>query len=128
MRILRLPEEVAWLSQMARITQQILAKIWDDAAIEPRMTEKMSDWLLEVLSPLPTAWRDSVVMDKNEHVEEPSKFVLLQLTNIGLTLAAANRKEAFAKWADRRLIKPLLPANALLVDEISQFIGPCIAK
>ncbi len=128
MNVLRLPEEVAWFSQMAHTTQQLLAQIWDDAAIELGMGEKMSDWVLDVLSPLPTAWRESIVLAKEEAIEAPTKFALLQLINTGLILTDADRKEAFAKWADRRLIKPLLPANASLVDEISQFIGPRIAK
>jgi hypothetical protein len=128
MKILRLPDEVGWFSHMAHASKNLLAQIWNDGAIQPVMAEKMSDWVLDVLCPLPTAWQESIVLAKEEDTERPTKFVLIQLISIGLTLTDTVRKEAYAKWTNKRLVKPLLQANVLMVDEVSQFIGSLIAK
>lgn len=128
MKMLRLPEEVFWFSQLAQTSKQILAQIWDDTTIAPDMAESMSDWVIDVLSPLPTAWQESVVLAHEENIEEATKLTLLHLINLGLTLTDRDKRDAYTKWADKSLIQPLLPANASLVDELSQFIGPRIAK
>ena len=128
MKMLRLPEEVFWFSQLAQASKELLAQIWEDATIVPEMAEKMSDWIIDVLSPLPTAWQESVVLAHKENIEEATKFTLLHLVNLGLTLPDRDKREAYTKWVDRTLIQPLLPANASLVDELSQFMGPRIAK
>ena len=36
--------------------------------------------------------------------------------------------QAYATWAEQRLIRPLLQANASLVDEVSKRIQPVVSK
>lgn len=128
MKILRLPEEIVWFSNMAHTTLKLLIQIWNDLDVNVEMVEKMSDWVLDVLSPLPAAWQESIVLVKEESIEEGTKFVISQLINVGLHLTEIDRKEAFAKWIDQRLIEPLLPANNFLIDEIAQSTASLISN
>jgi len=127
-KILRLPEEVVWFSNMAHVTRQLLIQVWDDSNVNIEMVEKISDWVLNVLSPLPTAWQESIILVKDEEIEVATKFVISQLIYAGLRITETDRKEAFSKWIDQRLIKPLLPVNAFLIDEIAKSTSPIISK
>jgi len=127
-KMLCLPEEGFWFSQLAQVTKQLLEQTWGDTTITPEMAEKMSDWVINVLCPLPTSWQESVVLNQEDNIEKETEFTLIQLLNLGIPLTDDVRRTAFATWADKRLIQPLLPANVSLVDEVSQFIGPRIAK
>ena len=64
MKLLRVPEDDEWLSQMIYAAQQILNKLWGDSTIEIQMAEKISDWVFDVLAPLPMSWRESIIQVK----------------------------------------------------------------
>ena len=128
MKLIRVPEEVEWLAQIHNTVRQLLDKIWGDSTIKIELAEKMSDWVFDVLAPLPTEWRESIVQDKEGDITEQTKSVLLLFSRTGGTLADEERRRAFAAWADRCLIMPLLPANASVVDEMSQIIQAFAAK
>ena len=128
MKLLRVPEEGEWLSQMIHAALQILEKIWGDSTIAIDMAEKISDWIFDVLAPLPMAWRESIVQVNEENIEELTKSVLLLFLKRSITLKDATRMQAYAAWADRRLIRPLLLANESLVDELSKTMQPVVSK
>ena len=128
MKLLRVPEEMEWLSQVYNVARQMLDKIWGDSTIEIRMAEKMSDWIFDVFAPLPTAWVESVVLAEKENITELTKSTLLVFIDGSIILADTERRQAFATWVDQRLIGPLLLANTSLVGEISQSIPAVVSK
>ena len=128
MKLLRVPEEGEWLSQMIYAARQILDKIWGDSTIAIEMAEKISDWVFDVLAPLPVDWRESIVQVNEENIAELTKSVLLLFLNRSTTFTDATRMQAYATWAEQRLIRPLLQANASLVDEVSNRIQPVASK
>ena len=128
MKLIRVPEEAEWLAQIHNTVRQLLDKIWGDSTIEIGMAQKMSDWVFDVLAPFPTEWRESIVQAKEGDIAEQTKSVLLLFIRTGGTLADEERRQAFAAWADRRLVMPLLLANTLVVDELSQIIQAVVSK
>ncbi|MBE0530052.1 MAG: hypothetical protein IH626_04435, partial [Rhodospirillales bacterium] len=126
-KILRFPDEGTWFWQMAEATRWVISQIWTDATIGPKMAESVSDWVLDMLAPLPTSWQDSV-MATEEEVNDPTKIMLLQFISLGMTLKGINQREAYAKWVDRRLVQPLLMANLYVVEELSLIIGRNVSK
>ena len=128
MKLIRVPEEMEWLSQVYHAARQILDKIWGDSTIEISMAEKMSDWIFDALAPVPTAWVGSVVQAERENIAELTKSAFLLFINGSMILADIGRRQAFAAWIDQRLIRPLLLANASLVDEISQSIQSAMSR
>ena len=103
-------------------------KIWGDSTIAIEMAEKISDWVFDVLAPLPVDWRESIVQVNEENIAELTKSVLLLFLNRSTTFTDATRMQAYATWAEQRLIRPLLQANASLVDEVSNRIQPVASK
>ena len=128
MKLIRVPEEVEWLSQIHHTVRQILDKIWGDSTIKIEVAEKMSDWVFDALAPLPTEWRESIVQAKEGDITEQTKSVLLLFIRTGGALVDEERRQAFAAWADRCLIMPLLLANVSVVDEMSQLIQAFVSK
>ena len=128
MKLLRVPEDDEWLSQMINAAQQILNKLWGDSTIAIHMAEKISDWVFDVLAPLPMSWRESIIQVNEENIAELTKSVLLLFLNRSTTFTDATRMQAYATWAEQRLIRPLLQANASLVDEVSNRIQPVVSK
>ena len=128
MKLLRVPEDDEWLSQMIYAAQQILNKLWGDSTIAIQMAEKISDWVFDVLAPLPMSWRESIIQVNEENIAELTKSVLLLFLNRSTTFTDATRMQAYATWAEQRLIRPLLQANASLVDEVSKRIQPVVSK
>ena len=128
MKLLRVPEDDEWLSQMIYAARQILDKIWGDSTIAIEMAEKISDWVFDVLAPLPVDWRESIVQVNEENIAELTESVLLLFLNRSTTFTDATRMQAYAIWAEQRLIRPLLQANASLVDEVSKRIQPVVSK
>ena len=128
MKLIRVPEEMEWLSQVYHAARQILDKIWGDPNLEIVMAEKMSDWIFDVLAPVPTAWMESVVQAEKENIAELTKSAFLLFINGSIILTDTGRRQAFAAWVEQRLIRPLLLANASLVDEISQSIQSAVSQ
>ena len=128
MKLIRIPEEVEWPSQVYHAARHILDKIWDDPTIEIIIAEKMSDWIFDVLAPLPTAWMESVVRAEKENLAELTKSTLLVFIDGSIIPADTERGQAFAAWVEQRLIRPLLLTNVSLVDEISQSIPAVVSK
>ena len=128
MKFLRISEEGRWLSQMAYATRELLKQIWIDSTIKIELAQEMSDWIFDVLAPLPTDWRESIVQDKEEDVTEQIKSVLLSLIYTGAALTDEERRRAFTTWIDRRLLGPLVLANVTLVDDISQIIQAFLGR
>ena len=128
MELIRIPEEVEWPSQVYHAARHILDKIWDDPTIEIIIAEKMSDWIFDVLAPLPTAWMESVVQAEKENLAELTKSTLLVFIDGSIILADTDRRQAFVAWVDQRLLIPLLSVNTALVDEISQRIPVVVSK
>ena len=128
MKLIRVPEEMPWLSQMISVTRQILDKIWGDSTIEIEMAQKMSDWVFDVLAPLPAAWRESIIQVNEEDIKEITKSVLFLFLNRSATITDVSRMQAYAAWAERRLIRPLLQANVAVVDEMSKTIQTFVSN
>lgn len=128
MKLLRVPEEGEWLSQMIYAARQILDKIWGDSTIAIEMAEKISNWVFDVLAPLPVDWRESIVQVNEENIVDLTKSVLLLFLNRRTTFTDATRMEAYATWAERHLIRPLLQANVSLVDEVSTATQPVVSQ
>ena len=128
MKLLRVPEEMEWLSQVYHAARQVLDKIWGDPNIEITMAEKMSDWIFDVLAPLPTAWIESAVQAERENIAELTKSTLLVFIDGSIILADTDRRQAFVAWVEQRLIRPLLLTNTTLVDEISQSIQSTVSQ
>lgn len=128
LRVLQIPEELDWLAQMNDATQRILDYIWGDSAIEIPVAQQISDWVFDVLTPLPTTWQASVVKNKVEDFAEAMKVVILFLVHRGVAIPAKERALAFGEWVEDRVVAPLLPANAELVDSISQTTGSFVVE
>ena len=128
MKLIRVPEEAEWLAQIHNTVQQLLDKIWGDSTIEIGMAEKMSNWVFDALTPLPTEWGESIVQAKEGDITEQTKEVLLLFIRPGGALVDEERRRAFAAWADRSLVMPLLLANASMVDEMGQVIQAFVSK
>ena len=128
MKFLRIPEEGRWLSQMAYATRGLLNQIWSDSTIKIELAQKMSDWVFDVLAPLPTDWRESIVQTEEEDVTEQTKSVLLLLIHAGAALMDEERRRAFTTWIDQRLLGPLVLANVALIDDISQIIQASLSE
>ena len=122
-KILQIPEEKPWFLQLVNVSDYVLIKIWNDPSIEVEVAIKMSDWVADVLAPLPIAWQDSAIFASSEEILEMTKLVLAHLTIVGPKLEDESRRKIFAKWVRHKLLRPLGPANAKILDEVSQVLS-----
>ena len=115
-KMLRIPDEGPWFMELVNIATGCLRDIWNDENMSVKRSEKLSDWLLYSLSPLPVEWSGSMVTEEDEPLELNCTLIV-HFVMIGTGIVDVHRRAGYAKWVERRMVQIHFAANESLLDE-----------
>lgn len=69
LKMLRLGDEGAWLSQMALVGALAIQRLWDDDTVTEARARVLSDWAVDHLMPWPLDWQDSIAEGRWNDIE-----------------------------------------------------------
>jgi len=118
---LQLPEEKSYLVQIQQTVTNLLGKYWNEDPLDVPIARARSDWLLDSLY---TSVLDTRHLLPKEKVPQSWKDILkLELVRlIGLILENPVQRQAYFKWLDERLLKPLELSNMDVQRDLAEFI------
>jgi hypothetical protein len=124
-KMLRIADEHAWLDHLAQAACLIIVKVWNDETIPEPRARAITDWLVDNVTPWPVNWHDSISVGNWIDLELGTAQRLFQLLLLR-PKTAEHRQEAYARWAEDRLVQPFLIANPRVIDIASRLLAQMI--
>ncbi|MFY9823330.1 MAG: hypothetical protein WAM82_18250, partial [Thermoanaerobaculia bacterium] len=116
LNMLSLPAEAAFLGRHRLAVVLLLRQLWEEAEVPVERAVYLSDWLWHHVSPSPLDW-----LQDNQPNEQATEALAHHMTLLFQPMPplGAERLNAFQKWVEDRVLEPLLPANAAIVDRLA---------
>ena len=115
--MVELPTEAPFLERMQLGCIIVLRRLWADEPLQVERVAALSDWVWSNVAPSPLDWARALrkSLPTYDVPEAFARHLALLLQPMPL---AGKRYEAFRNWVECRILEPLLPANADLVDRL----------
>lgn len=126
LKILRVSDEHPWLDHLAQTACLTIVEVWKDEACSEAHARAISNWLVENVTPWPVDWQDSLSEGHWVDLDLGMAQRLFQLLLLRPREASAQRREAFARWVEDRLVRPFLTANPRVVDIAARLLAQII--
>jgi hypothetical protein len=125
---LQQPLETPFLDALRAVCVLVMRRLWQDETLPVEHTVSFSDWLWRSIAPAPTDWnRTSTGPDERSRTSEAlARHVMFFLD--AMPHVEGERHEAFCRWVEESVFRPLTPANPDLTDLVAEFVGTGIER
>jgi tetratricopeptide (TPR) repeat protein len=127
-KMVRLGEEGAWLSQIARACVLVIQRLWNDASVSEARAAILSDWVVDNLMPWHLDWQDSIAEGHWNDIEQLTAQSLAPLAISALSFTAWERKQPFAQWLEGKVIHPLIGTMPRVLDIMAGMLTERLAN
>ena len=122
LEMVRQPAETLYLDSLRQTSLRVIFRLWQDESLPIEEAIILSEWIWRHLYPSPIDWARTI--EDPAGVMPPKEALVSQLAAI-LQLSPVIKEErgkAFRTWVESTLVKPLLPANAELLDDVAKSV------
>lgn len=127
LKMLRIGDEIGWLNHLTMVAGLTIHQLWDDETISDARVGVLSDWLVDNLIPWPVDWQDSIAEGHWIDLELATVERLYPLIIIRPRHASNERKQAYGRWLEEKLIQPLLSTAPRVVDLVAESLAQQLA-
>lgn len=112
--------DLEYLDELWRTGQRVIRRLWSDEESALEDVIARADWVVDHVVPdVEMALR--FAQDGKERMEELAVGRLLMA--LLPALVSDGRRANYAKWLERKIIAPYLPANSVVVDKTARKVG-----
>ena len=126
-KMARLGDELAWFNHLAMVGGLTVHRLWDDETISEARARALSDWLVDSLIPWPLDWQDSIAEGHWIDLELAMAGCLYPLIIVRPHHASRERKRAYGRWLDDKLIQSLLGTAPRVVELVAESLAGQLA-
>lgn len=120
--------EVPFLNALCDASLITIHRLWADNGLQLDKIVILSDWIWHNISAFPMNWGESSTEPAHlQELQDASVHYLFLLLSVGAGIKH-ERRSAFRNWIEDTVLGPLLPANAELIDALTEKVRIRVEK